>query len=84
MKWDIIFDFEISHGRKRIFSIRRLFPRLQLRHNKHKEWIRSCYSKTRFTSEQSALNAAWFKKHPAPHSSYLCEVCDGWHITTKC
>lgn len=83
MKWDIVIDFEISHGRKRIFSLRRLIPWLQKRHAEHKQWVRSCYGKTRYSSEHSARNAAWFKKHPAPFSVYPCEICDGFHITTK-
>lgn len=83
MKWDFQINFEIYHGRHRVFSLRRLIPFLNRWHKKHKNWSRSCYQKTRYKTEQAALNAEWFAKHPAPHRAYACEVCDGWHITTK-
>jgi hypothetical protein len=83
MKLDIDIGLEISFGRKRVFSLRRMFPFVQRLHNAHQARCRSCFSKSRFSSEQAALNSAWFQRHPAPHSAYHCENCGGWHITTR-
>ena len=83
MKWNIDISLEISHGRHRIFSLRKLIPLFQRWHKEHKLRVKSCFAKSRFKTEQGALNAEWFKKHDVEHRAYLCEVCDGWHITTK-
>lgn len=83
MKWDIDIALEISHGRHRVFSLRRWVPLFQAWHIEHKNRARSCYSKTRFPNEQSALNTGWFKQHPVKHSAYQCDLCDGWHLTTQ-
>jgi hypothetical protein len=83
MKWDIQIAFEVYRGRRRIFSLRRLIPLFQRWYRQSKDRARSCYSKTRYPNEQAAMNAGWFKKHTVKHAAYNCEVCDGWHITTK-
>ena len=79
---DIDVALEISFGRKRLFSLRRLVPLFQRWHEQHRARCRSCFSKTRYQSEQGALNAGWFARHPSPHCAYFCESCEGWHITT--
>lgn len=85
MRWDIKFDLTISRGRKRIFVMERWLPFLKTWKERHKNAYYSCFRKTRFTNEYSAMNAMWFKKHPeAPKfSAYHCEICEGWHITTE-
>ena len=83
MKLDIDIALEISFGRKRVFSLRNLVPLFQKWHNEHRDNCRSCFGKTRYQSEQGALNAGWFKKHDVKHSAYFCPNCDGWHITTR-
>lgn len=82
-QWNVDIGLEISFGRKRVFSLRNLVPLFQRWHEQHRARCRSCFGKTRYPTEQGALNAGWFKKHTVKHSAYLCEVCDGWHITTK-
>jgi hypothetical protein len=85
MKWDFQINITISKGRKKIFAIERYFSFLKRWQKQHRQFAQSCFRKTRFTSEQAALNAYWFEKHPDkayPHRAYLCEVCDGWHLTT--
>lgn len=84
MKWSIEVAFEIHKGRRKVFSLRNLVPLFKRWHREHKNRCRSCYGKTRYQNEQHAVNAEWFKKRPMIyHTAYLCEVCDGWHITTQ-
>jgi len=85
MKWDLQLAFTVRRGRKRVFRIEQIFPFFRKFRDAHYQHARSCYDKSRFTSERAALHAEWFKKNrdkAYPHQAYKCEVCDGWHITT--
>jgi hypothetical protein len=85
MKWSADINFDIYKGRKRIFSLKKLIPFIGNWRKIYKNRYRSCLGKTRYKSDYEAMNAAWFKKHPdIRHAAYLCPVCDGWHITTRC
>ena len=82
MKFGFRINCDISYGRKMLFSLQwiSLFKNL---HKRHKNQFISCFSKTRYTSEQAGLNAEWFKKNPKPFRVYKCPICDGFHITTQ-
>jgi hypothetical protein len=85
VKWDFQIALTIRRGRKRVFRIEQFLPFLRRFRDAHYQHARSCYDKSRFHSRESAMNAEWFKKNPDqayPHEAYLCEVCDGWHLTT--
>lgn len=85
MRWDFQIALTVRRGRKRVFRIEQFLPFLRRFRDAHYQHARSCYDKSRFHSRESAMNAEWFKKNPDqayPHEAYLCEVCDGWHLTT--
>ena len=82
MKFGFRVNCDISYGRKMLFSLQwlKFFKNL---HKRHKDQFISCFSKTRYSSEQAGMNAEWFKKHRKEFRVYKCRVCDGWHITTQ-
>jgi hypothetical protein len=84
MKWSLEIAFEVKKGRQTVFSLRNLIPAIKRWHREHKLRIHGCFAKSRYTNRQNAMNAEWFRKRPTVwHDAYECDVCDGWHITTK-
>ena len=85
MRWDFQFELTVSRGRKRLFAVQEWLPALKKLQERHHLIVRGCYRKTKYPTQQAALNCEWFKKNKTlsyPHYAYLCDVCDGWHIAT--